>query len=95
MKDGIPIGQFLRIKRNCTKLANYRQESDDLYRRFCERGYLHRQLRKAKQKVARFDRKDLLIKKSPEVSTGGPGPVRVITQFGTQWKIVSDILNKH
>lgn len=36
---GIPVGQFLRIRRNCSKDDDYRHEVDDLYKRFTERGY--------------------------------------------------------
>lgn len=55
LKNGIPVGQFLRIKRNCTEAADYRLESLDLYARFRERGYSHRQIRRARRKVAMRD----------------------------------------
>lgn len=39
LRNIIPVGQFLRIKRNCTKTSDYRKESIELYARFRERGY--------------------------------------------------------
>lgn len=93
MKDGIPIGQFLCIKRNCSNPKDYRDESDALYLRFRERGYFHRQLRRAKSKAGNRDHKDLLSDTKKEVSE--PSPVWVITQFGTQWESVRMILKKH
>lgn len=84
LKDGIPVGQFLCVKRNSTKMDEYRRESKELHRRFRERGYTHGQLRKAKRKVAVQD-KDYLLKITP----------RIITQFGSQWNIVWGILQRH
>lgn len=95
-KNGIPVGQFLRLKRNCTENHKYREEEKDLYKRFRERGYSHRQLRRAKQKVAKIERKELLHKQDNENNKRQVGDqVRFITQFGVQWEEVRASLQKN
>lgn len=95
LKNGIPVGQFLHIKRNCTDADDFRRESQDMYVRFCERGYLHRQIKRAKKKAASKDRhnyQELLTAKFPPMTNE---PIRIITAFGSQWNSVCTILDKH
>lgn len=92
-KDGIPVGQLLRIKRDCTRHDDYIHESNDLYKRFKERGYTHRQLKKAKRKLGIRKREDLLKKKKDHNDI--QNTTRIITQYGTQWDAVRQILQKH
>lgn len=40
LKNGFPVGQFLRIKKNWSNIEDYRQESQELYVRFRERRVL-------------------------------------------------------
>lgn len=97
LKNGIPVGQFLRIKRNCTSAADYRRESLELYARFRERGYSHRQIKRDKKKAAMKDRM-CLLRNEPVVNESPPekiDPVRIITAFGSQWNKVRSILEKH
>lgn len=97
LKNGIPVGQFLRIKRNCTNVADYKRESSELYTRFRERGYSHRQLRRARKRAAVRNRESLLqgtkTTKGSQIQTNEP--VRVITAYGSQWNNVFSILKKH
>ncbi|XP_077112541.1 uncharacterized protein LOC143767905 [Ranitomeya variabilis] len=39
LKEGIPKGQFYRVKRNCTQQEDFLKHSRDLTSRFRERGY--------------------------------------------------------
>lgn len=86
LKNGIPVGQFLRIKRNCTKSSDYRRESLELYVRFRERGYSHRQIKRAKKRATSRNR-DSLIALDPHDSDDRPqktnDQTRIITACGT------------
>lgn len=57
---GILVGQFLRIRRNCSMDDDFRREADDLFTRFRERGYSHRTLRRARKIAMERTRMDLL-----------------------------------
>lgn len=59
-KNGIPIGQFLCIRRNCTNLEQFQQEAFQMYKCFCEKGYSHKVLRRAKKRAIDIDRRTLL-----------------------------------
>lgn len=91
---GIPVGQFLRIRRNCSTEDDFRRESDSLYNHFRERGYSHCTLRWARKIAASKNRTDLL---SPWelVPNAFEGPVRLIMQYGAQWKEIDAILWNH
>lgn len=47
-------------KQNCVKQSDYKQKEKDLYSRFRECAYSHRQLRRVKQRAVSYDRNDLL-----------------------------------
>ncbi|XP_069601617.1 uncharacterized protein [Ranitomeya imitator] len=63
LKNGIPKGQFLRLKRNCSKEAEFVQQSRDLSERFKRRGYPQKSISKAYQYARQQDRKSLFKKK--------------------------------
>ncbi|XP_077145854.1 uncharacterized protein LOC143807803 [Ranitomeya variabilis] len=42
LRKGIPKGQFLRLRRNCSRTEDFLEESRQLTHRFRERGYPHR-----------------------------------------------------
>ncbi|KAM9320060.1 myb-binding protein 1A [Gastrophryne carolinensis] len=60
LKEGIPIGQWLRIRRNCSREEDFIEESTKLRTRFRNRGYLGGVLEKATQRALRTPREDLL-----------------------------------
>lgn len=94
--QGIPVGQFLRIKRNCSHEEDFENEAKELYGRFRKRGYLHQCIRKTKKKAMQADREDLLDKtENKKVPTQQQSPVRIITKYGTQWDQVKSILGQH
>ncbi|XP_077123903.1 uncharacterized protein LOC143781279 [Ranitomeya variabilis] len=57
---GIPIGQHLRIKRICSSQEKFRDQAHDLYQRFRERGYSHRQIRTGYKRACSTSRDELL-----------------------------------
>lgn len=63
---GIPIGQFLRTRRNCSNKQDFMSAARDLYGRFRERGYSHSCIREAKRRAIQTDRQKLLLKKDPK-----------------------------
>ncbi|CAI9540260.1 unnamed protein product, partial [Staurois parvus] len=93
--SGIPVGQFLICRRNCSNINDFRMEAQDLYKRFREQGYSHSQIRKARRRAYQTDQKSLLSLKKDEKVKLSEQPVRMITQFGAQWKAVKQILEKH
>lgn len=90
---GIPIGQFQRIRRNCSNELDYKQDAKEIYQRFRERGYSHRNLRRAKR-LASSKCRNYLIKPRTIPRTTREGPVRTITKFGAQRSILNRILKE-
>lgn len=62
LKKSLPYSQLLRIKRNCTRLADFEKEAAGLLKRFRERGYPAHILAAAKAKSDRKIRIQLLQK---------------------------------
>lgn len=94
--QGIPICQFLRIRRNCTELEQFKKEVDT---RFRERGYSpHRTLRRAKKRAYEAERNQLLqtsdTQKQNKVTIRCK-QIGYITKYGAQWKEFKEVLNKH
>lgn len=58
--QGIPLGQFLRIRRNCSDMDDFKNESRELYGRFRDRGYSHTSIRRAKKRALWTERGELL-----------------------------------
>lgn len=71
-----------------------------MFARFKDRSYSKKTLKQARKKAWLTDRQDLLADKI--VSTNGnkkltstQAPLRIITNYGAQWKQVTGILQKH
>lgn len=47
---GIPVGQYLHIRRNCTSIKVFKTQADALRERFLKRGYSHKALKRAYKK---------------------------------------------
>ncbi|CAJ0939008.1 unnamed protein product [Ranitomeya imitator] len=88
---GIPTGQFLRVRRNCTTDECFRQQSSDLTVRFQQRGYPRRVISKAFQRAQTLNQASLLTPcPRPQDST-----VRFITEYSTNRNQVRHILIKN
>ncbi|XP_078540042.1 uncharacterized protein LOC144825001 [Lissotriton helveticus] len=59
-KDSIPFSQFLRLRRNCTRLTDYDQRATVMKEKFLERGYPHRLIRDSFKRARYYDRQHLL-----------------------------------
>lgn len=91
LRRGIPKGQFLRVRRNCTNDSDFKEEADDLTRRFQARGYPRKTISKAYITAKNTPRKDLLTPKPRKTNT----EVRVITRFNNQWDELRGVYNKN
>lgn len=63
LKRGIPKGQYLRLRRNCSTLEEYHKQAKDLQERFLDRGYPRKPLKKAYQFARAQNRETLLVPK--------------------------------
>ncbi|KAM8977451.1 CRACD-like protein [Pelodytes ibericus] len=64
LRRSIPIGQYLRARRNCSSLALFQQEANKLRQMFRSRGYPSRWLKQAFQRALLQDRESLIQKNS-------------------------------
>ena len=55
-----PFGQFLRIKRNCTKDADFEKHAEDMKKHYADRGYPDDVIQKAYEKARQRDHHDLI-----------------------------------
>ncbi|XP_069584088.1 uncharacterized protein [Ranitomeya imitator] len=90
-RDGIPRGQFLRARRNCTDDEDFRREAHDLTERFRRRNYPKKCISRAYQRAKIQTQDTLLVPTKKETDKF----VRFITGYHTQWNQVRDILNNH
>ncbi|XP_077134800.1 uncharacterized protein LOC143788791 [Ranitomeya variabilis] len=90
-KKGIPIGQFLRSRRNCTLDVDFKKEAQDLTRRFQKRTYPKKYISQAYQRARSQSQISLL---EPRTKPSDKF-VRFITGYNTHWSKVREILQKH
>ncbi|OCT91964.1 hypothetical protein XELAEV_18015021mg, partial [Xenopus laevis] len=84
---GIPTGQYLRVRRLCNTLGDFKIEAKKLYERFRQRGYTHNSLKKAYKRALTTERNSLL--------TNTMKHIRMIGDFSSQHKASTHILTKH
>lgn len=90
-RDGIPTGQFLRIKRNCSEKEDFKLQAQDLTQRFLQRGYPKKVVSKAFQRAKSTDRATLLQPRRRHEQK----EVRIISTYNNQWPAIRDILRKN
>ncbi|CAJ0936595.1 unnamed protein product [Ranitomeya imitator] len=93
LKRGIPKGQYMRMRRNCSDDNNFLRQSHDLRNRFHVRGYPDRILKNAFNEVKKKERTELLIPAPIKKDTFSG--MRFITTFNNGAKELRQILNKH
>ncbi|XP_077344465.1 uncharacterized protein LOC143988608 [Lithobates pipiens] len=89
--NSIPYSQYLRLKRNCSKNSDFNIAADDLYQRLRKRGYSHKCLKRAYNRVKPKTRTSLIF------STRRPNTndsVRIITRYSNQHRKFKEILHK-
>ncbi|XP_077123364.1 uncharacterized protein LOC143777159 [Ranitomeya variabilis] len=91
LKNGIPRGQFLRLRRNCSSNVDFEAQARELSMRFKNRSYPRRIISQAYQHARSTERQSLLTKKVREPLSSLP----LITTFNNQWSDVRDILSNN
>ncbi|KAM4038417.1 uncharacterized protein ACNLHF_016739 [Anomaloglossus baeobatrachus] len=92
LKKGIPKGQYLRLKRNCSTSEAFHKQAGDLCLRFSRRGYPVSTLKKAYNNAVMRDREDLLMARQKEEREK---IIRVIGTFDNHNREIYTILEKH
>jgi hypothetical protein len=67
-KASQPYGQFLRLKRICTRTENYEKHASDLLSHYTKRGYPLDILKLCREKASKQERKTLLLNTSKKVA---------------------------
>ncbi|XP_056407822.1 uncharacterized protein LOC130303807 [Hyla sarda] len=93
LRNGIPKGQYLRLKRNCSSEQVFHHEAKELRSRFQHRGYPNRVLKKAYIETKHVDRSTLLFSK-PKAGDRDL-PTRIIGTFDAAAKEIRQILTNH
>ncbi|XP_075688301.1 uncharacterized protein LOC142681493 [Rhinoderma darwinii] len=91
LKNGIPTGQFLRIRRNCSEEQDFKFHAKDLSERFKSRGYPQKVISKAFSKAAKSNRIQTFTPKH-RIKDNKP---RIITAYNSQWQDITKILNRN
>ncbi|OCT59677.1 hypothetical protein XELAEV_18000535mg [Xenopus laevis] len=97
--DGIPKGQYLRLRRICSTEEEFKQEAYKLYQRFKARGYKTRYLHRVDQDALSKTREDLLYKPQRPKSLGtkqnDQGYTRLIFTYNDNDEGVRSVIHKH
>lgn len=89
----VPKSQFVRMRCNCSELADYKSQAGILKNRLLEKGYDRHTLETIMEEVANLDRSTLLDvgpKKKKEGLT-----IPFITTYSTQHHQIKRIISKH
>ncbi|XP_069610910.1 uncharacterized protein [Ranitomeya imitator] len=89
--QSVPTGQFLRLRRICSDIGDFERQADDLKKRFYQRGYSHRMVKKAYNRARHSSRHDLIYKSNAKLPDG---KIRFVTDYHNQFSAVRAILNK-
>ncbi|XP_056380387.1 uncharacterized protein LOC130275860 [Hyla sarda] len=92
LKKGIPTGQFLRIRRNCSSMEGFNNQARDLRDRFVERGYPSDVLFTSFNRALTSERKELLTPKNRTIEDNS---VRLIGTYDNQSERVKNILKRY
>ncbi|XP_069615983.1 uncharacterized protein [Ranitomeya imitator] len=93
----VPISQFLRIRCICSDDHSFEQQAMILKSNLQQRGYNHKVIR-AGYRRAKFASRDMLLAQTGHKSSSRHQenvPVRFITSFNSEWRVISDVLRKH
>ncbi|XP_077105052.1 uncharacterized protein LOC143759233 isoform X1 [Ranitomeya variabilis] len=91
LKNGIPKGQFLRLRRNCSSTTDFHRLAKDLTTRFTNRQYPKKIVSRAFKEAEQKDRQSLFTKQVRD----SVRPLSLITTYNNQWSDIYGILNKN
>ncbi|XP_053571161.1 oxidative stress-induced growth inhibitor 2 isoform X2 [Bombina bombina] len=102
---GIPKGQYLRLRRNCSSLKLYIKQAEELTKRLVARGYKRSLLLKVKSQVMRMDRSLLLNSKTAnstpnshnkDITRSTPKEdICFVTSYSNQFYTITRIIKKY
>ncbi|XP_075450779.1 vomeronasal type-2 receptor 26-like [Ascaphus truei] len=96
---GIPKGQFLRLRRNCSTLGSFEQRAGEMRERFLSRGYNAMDLDLAYQSALDTDREQLInmnVRQQPQGTRAeDTGTPFFITNYSEQANCIKAIIHKH
>lgn len=93
----IPKGQFMRIRRNCSNITDFEEQTNNLIKRFVDKGYKKRDLLTLKEQIKNMDRHKLMEatqnthKRDKNKSLG----LAFLTGYNTQYRSIESIVKKH
>lgn len=90
-KESIPVGQFLRVRRNCSMEQDFENESKELAKRFRQRGYPEQCIQRAARRAKDTNRQVLLKPRRKREDKR----LWFCTPFNNQWSDLQRILHKH
>ena len=95
-KNGIPYGQFLRVRRICSTLSLFDKRAVEMAHSFLDRGYPQELVEAAMIKARRKCRSDLLTpREDPETDNKMEGSVFLITTYNTCSNLLGNIVRKN
>ncbi|XP_056423852.1 uncharacterized protein LOC130362821 [Hyla sarda] len=89
----IPIGQFLRARRLCSTEQDFEMQARDLEKRFRERGYSNRSIKRAYWRAKKTDRASSLHRTRTNKTTDNQ--VRCILDYNSRSHEIRQILEQH
>ncbi|OCT73652.1 hypothetical protein XELAEV_18032615mg [Xenopus laevis] len=97
--EGIPKGQYIRLRLICSTDEDFKREAYSLYQRFKLRGYKTRCLRRAYQYALSLNRDDLLYKRrNPNTQISSPKTqevTRLVLTYNTNDNEIRSSIHKH
>ncbi|OCT92849.1 hypothetical protein XELAEV_18015915mg, partial [Xenopus laevis] len=92
--NNIPLSQFNRVKRNCSKKEDYDKECQILRKQFREKGYSEKIVEEAKIKCDQKDRREML-KNTAKRKYNNNDSIPFITTYNCSKNKFEKILQKH
>ncbi|XP_056376037.1 uncharacterized protein LOC130273370 isoform X1 [Hyla sarda] len=91
----VPYGQFKRIRRNCSNLNDFEEQSDILRKRFRAKKYPKAIVDSSFKRASTLSQQECLSKGKFTPSNEKDWSINFITTFSREHKHIKDILHKH
>lgn len=91
--QGIPVGQFLRVRRICSEEGDFQQERDRMYSRFLDRGHQLNTIKRAIEIAESTSRERLLRDKRRELTS--LRTQSFLDSYSLEYKKIKKILQRY
>lgn len=87
----------MRIRRNCSNITDFEEQTNNLIKRFVDKGYKKRDLLTLKEQIKNMDRNKLMEgtqnthKRDKNKSLG----LAFLTGYNTQYRSIESVVKKH